>query len=568
MLDSSRLFRIFKYLVLVLLVISAVPFLNHPTTRERYAQVLRSFKNEKRLFVADYLESEIDGSFDGRELAKLCASKVWRPEDKALILTCEPVTGGIAAVKNGILHCIRFSIEIGAQLVLPRIIRRSPADISNIIGDPYAKGQPIDYMFSSEHLLASLRDHCPQMRVHRSLDDLYDRPTLLKPLAVNLAMLTDRFTDVDGQMVPDVAVAVAGGLRARFDDLYARELPPESRRYPVRVDLQNAQGAPFTWPAAGDGEAARQDFGRLLRVREDLRVLAASALYNLARRFGLPLDPRGGLAGSLRHAHGDKGVGKGGGGTAAAAPVAAAAAAAAAAGRAAETKHAGIAGDADTARLVGVHLRTEMDALGRGLGFPGYDSQASYFLGYLESSGAGTGAGQGVAGSSSGSGSGGGGSKEREGRVVYLATGLLPGDDDVRRFRAQAAELNATVVTKREVLGAGEVAVLNNHLTWDQRALVDYEILLRVGFLVGVVESSFAWNVAMRRGNARGGDGGGSGLGGVGKHDGGYLGLPEEKPWESTMGLDSQKLVMWDDRYSRLYGRAGRAAVIFKGMWP
>lgn len=384
-------------------------------------------------------------------------------------------------------------------------------------------------MFSSEHLLASLRDHCPQMRVHRSLDDLYDRPSLLRPLAVNLAMLTDQFTNVDGQMVPDVAVAGpaagpggGGSLRARFDDLYARELPPASRRHPVRVDLQRAQGAPFTWPAAGDGEAARRDLGRLLRVREDLRALAASALYNLARRFGLPADPRWGLAGPP---HG------GGGGHANA-----------------------------SSRLVGVHLRTEVDALGRGLGFPDYDSQASYFLGYLESSGAGAGAGREVTRSSSGSGSDSGAdSRRNDGRVVYLATGLLPGDDDVRRFRVRAAELNATVVTKREVLGAGEVAVLNNHLTWDQRALVDYEILLRVGFLVGVVESSFAWNVAMRRGNARGGGGG---------EGGGYLGLPEKKPWESKMGLDSQKLIMWDDRYSRLYGRAGRGAVIFKGMWP
>lgn len=121
MLDSSRLFRIFKYLALVLLVISAVPFLKRPSTHERYTQVLRSFKNEKRLFVADYLESEVDGNFDGRELARLCASKVWRPEDKALVLTCEPVTGGIGAVKNGILLCIRFSIEIGGSCARPII---------------------------------------------------------------------------------------------------------------------------------------------------------------------------------------------------------------------------------------------------------------------------------------------------------------------------------------------------------------------------------------------------------------------------------------------------------------
>lgn len=113
MLDSSRLFRILKYSVLVLLFVFIVAFLDGPSYRERYAEVLRSFKDEKRLFMTDYLENEIDGKFDGSELAKLCARKTWHPEHQALILSCEPVPGGIGEVKNGHLQCIRFAIEIG-----------------------------------------------------------------------------------------------------------------------------------------------------------------------------------------------------------------------------------------------------------------------------------------------------------------------------------------------------------------------------------------------------------------------------------------------------------------------
>lgn len=385
-------------------------------------------------------------------------------------------------------------------------------------------------MFQTQHLLTSLAAHCPQMKVHASLDDLYDRPTLLKPLPVSLDMLTDQSeaatitttTDTETGIDTDIAAPDPAAVRARFEKLYDRELPRGGRRYPVRVDLQTT---PFAWPAAGDdggggggrgggggggGSAGfRRDFGRLLRVREDVRVLAASGLYNLAKQFGVPVDPRRGVG-----ARADNNATGTGTGTAATA----------------------------TADLLGVHLRTERDVLYRELGFPDYEAQAFYFLNRLEALAA-----------------------DGRHRVMYLASGLLPGDDDVRKFRGRAAGLNATVVTKRDVLGPDEVTVLNNHLTWDQRALVDYEIMLRVGFMMGVVESSFAWNLAMRRGDVFGGS---SGVGGVGAEYGGYIGFAEEKPWDFSSSLDPEMMIMWRDRRSTLYGRASRAVSMFNGIWP
>lgn len=556
MLNSSRLFRTLRYSVLVLLFLFAIPLLNHPSAREKYAELIGDHKDEKGLFVADYLENEIDGSFNGSELAKLCASKVWRRDDEAIILTCQPVPGGIGEVKNGHLQCIRFAIEIGgasmsisnvhywlnppsppffffvlsfpeysssqtAQLVLPRITRRSPGDISNLNGEQHAKGQPLDYMFSSEHLTTSLRSHCPQMRVHASLDDLYDRPSLLRPLGVSYPMLADRFDNIEGVFVPVFPRPAGERIRARFDALYDRELPPDTkdggRRYPVRVDLETY---PFIWPAAGDGEALRRDFGRLLRVREDIRALAASALYNLVKRFGLPVDPRGGMTMMTMPVMTEA--------------VTTATTKTTETATSTASHHGDVRADGDPAtRFVGVHLRTERDVDDRELGFPSYEEQAAYFLDHLRASGAGS---------------------DGRHRVIYLATGLFPGDDDVRGFRARAAELNATVVTKRDVLGPAEVTLLNNRLTWDQRALVDYEVMLRAGFVLGVVESSFAWNLAMRRGNVHSA---------AGAEYAGYLGMPEERPWTVDMGL-----VMWKDRYSKLCGRTPRGVSMFNGIWP
>lgn len=345
-------------------------------------------------------------------------------------------------------------------------------------------------MFSSEHLLSSLQAHCPQMRVYKSLDDLYDKPSLLKPLPVSIGMLTDDVAVLNGTHTS--VLAEPQNVTGRFAEFYERELPLEKRHYPVRVDLQETV---FAWPAHHDGEAFRRDFGRLLRVRDDVRLLAASGLWELSRRFGLHLDPRQGIDHSP-------------------------------------------AVD-NTPRFVGVHLRTEKDVAPRPDGegeadrpfFPGYDAQATYFLDHLAAS-------------------------EVPGRVVYLATGLHAEDPDVRRFTAKAAELGATVVTKRDVLAPGEVAVLNNRLTWDQRSLVDYEIMLRAGFVLGIVESSFAWNLALRRGNAYGG-----GSNGVGAEYGGFLEVPSTDPRNPVM-------MMWQDRYSKLFGDSDRAVSIYYGMWP
>jgi len=78
--------------------------------RSRYDQVARQFRSEKSLFVADFLDNEIDGHFDGEGIRELCASKKWKPD---LYFSCAAPIGGVAIVRNSQLHCIRFAIEAG-----------------------------------------------------------------------------------------------------------------------------------------------------------------------------------------------------------------------------------------------------------------------------------------------------------------------------------------------------------------------------------------------------------------------------------------------------------------------
>lgn len=80
---------------------------------------LRTFGSEKSVFVSDFLAHDIEGhaDFDGAPIRALCDSKTWR---KDLILSCDPVPGGLGQVRNAALNCIRLAIEAGGESCLGR----------------------------------------------------------------------------------------------------------------------------------------------------------------------------------------------------------------------------------------------------------------------------------------------------------------------------------------------------------------------------------------------------------------------------------------------------------------
>lgn len=84
-------------------------------------------------------------------------------------------------------------------------------------------------------------------------------------------------------------------------------------------------------------------------------------------------------------------------------------------------------------------------------------------------------------------------------QTIYLMTG---NEADAKTFTETAANLSVSVPTKEELLaGKGYQRELREmkSLTWDQKGLIDYEVLLRSSVFGGTHESSFSWNVAMRR---------------------------------------------------------------------
>lgn len=122
-------------------------------------------------------------------------------------------------------------------------------------------------------------------------------------------------------------------------------------------------------------------------------------------------------------------------------------------------------------------------------------------------------------------------------RIMYVTSGNI---SEVTRLATQATEYGIDVTSKHDLLKGRDRDMLES-LKWDQRALVDYLVLLKAQEFAGVGHSTFSWNVALKR------------------HE-----YTEEKA--ALQGNEKWKL--WSDKQSTLYGVLDGYADNSKCMWP
>lgn len=117
--------------------------------------------------------------------------------------------------------------------------------------------------------------------------------------------------------------------------------------------------------------------------------------------------------------------------------------------------------------FLGAHLRTSNDAVKAGWN-PDYEEQTDHYIAQAKAAGL---------------------------KVIYAAGG---NDRDLRRFADKAARRGIDVVNKYDLLTGNDLRELVN-LSWDQRGLMDLEILMKASAFGGYTRSSFSHNVAFRR---------------------------------------------------------------------
>lgn len=119
--------------------------------------------------------------------------------------------------------------------------------------------------------------------------------------------------------------------------------------------------------------------------------------------------------------------------------------------------------------------------------------------------------------------------------IIYVASGS---SKDMERFAQQAwSEYQYNTTSKRRLLQGDDLANLQS-LSWDQQGLVDFLVMLKSSSFAGIEQSSFAWNIALKR---------------------------------HTLSLDANYLThgqALQDEYSMLLGPVGSSSFIARAMWP
>ncbi|KAL1880147.1 hypothetical protein Daus18300_001510 [Diaporthe australafricana] len=384
--------------------------------------------------------SAADTPFIAWPLARVCSeNKRWTT---GLVFICDNNSGGIGNIRNFILTCLRYAIEAGATgLTLPTIQTRSEAKLADLfIGDKL----PFSHFFDEAHFRSGLAGACPQITVYGG--GVADVPGLdaeeLSAGRVRPVQITPNHFGLRGGCDSrdlNRHTALFGERFQAFlrekDEWHQQNLGPVSASKPRLVRMN--WGVQWNWPVLQDGPEFSASFGGLLRFREDILGLGnkiADVMEQLASQ-SFAVNPRD---------------------------------------------------------FIGIHLRTESDALGT---WPSFENQTAAYLARAAR-------------------------LDLPPRQVYLATGNAT---EAARFAALAAvQLGAFhIVTKHELLRLpndksggssssssgsnrkqGEKELLLRQLdalSWDQQALVDFVVLLRCGLFLGVSPSSFSMNIALKR---------------------------------------------------------------------
>ncbi|KAI1801084.1 hypothetical protein F4811DRAFT_536003 [Daldinia bambusicola] len=322
---------------------------------------------------------------------------------EGLVYICDNNSGGIGNIRNYIQTCIRYGLEAGATgLVMPKIRKRNETDLADLFTDYL----PLDYMFDEKHFKDALATNCPQITLY---DNVKDIPGVgSKP---NIEHITPKkFGNRE-----DCDWRDQNRHTDRFGDRFRRWLnDPNNGKSPPSRDrprlIRFNWGVLWDWQTYRDGPEFVNTFGNILKLNEQLLRLGEVTLQKMR----------------------------------------------------AYAKANGV----EDGKFLGVHLRTESDALSF---WPTYNTQTEAYLKQAN---------------------------KRGFEAAYIATG---DPLEAQNFAGAAIEMaQMRVVGKMDLLEDEDLEELES-LSWDQQGLIDLIVLLGSDYFVGTMPSSFSIYIAMKR---------------------------------------------------------------------
>ncbi|KAI1334488.1 hypothetical protein F5Y15DRAFT_409686 [Xylariaceae sp. FL0016] len=321
---------------------------------------------------------------------------------EGLAYICDNNSGGIGNIRNYIQTCLRYALEAGATSLVIPKIRKRN---EHDLADLFTGYLPFSYMFDEQRFRSAFNDNCPQIT-------LYDNPADIPGAGAepNIELITPKdFGNREGCDWQD-----QNRHTDRFGDKFrhwlnhTKNIAPPSEEHPRLIRFN--WGVLWDWQVYRDGPEFASTFGSILKFNDQLLRLGRLTLKNMH---------------AYAQAEGNK-----------------------------------------QGKFLGVHLRTESDALGF---WPTYDVQSEAYLKQA---------------------------RKRGYETAYLATGNMT---EAIKFAGGAVEMaQMKVITKTDLLKGEDLEELQS-LSWDQQGLVDFIVLLGSDFFVGTMPSSFSVYMAMKR---------------------------------------------------------------------
>ncbi|CAK7218240.1 inducible alternative oxidase 2 [Sporothrix bragantina] len=356
-------------------------------------------------------------------------------QQQGLVWQCDYIQGGLGNLGNTWVNCMYFGIESGATSIILPPVGKR--NDKNLIDNGNAKDTTnLPILYDLNHFIETWKQACPHITVYKSPDEV---PNLK---GNGGRMLTPH--QIPGLEVVRQTVFDFHTWRAKFDEWLetnyaADKLQNMSVEKPVHV---GAKGLMFAGHRASMDPRFTHAFTRMFASRNSLRRLGAAAVWDLEQRMGRPVVSDAILFPELYAKTY---------GLPTAAPL-----------------------QGTTLDKVAVntsqvtHLLRNRVTDATKFKWPGYEFQAPSYLREA---------------------------LERNLTSIYLAAGSA---ESTQRFKAEAEAADLTTYTKEDVLGEEEMTEYNA-LTWDNKAVVDFQVLLHSSFFAGYGQSTFSQTMVMRR---------------------------------------------------------------------
>lgn len=238
-------------------------------TSSRYLIPTQSTRWREAYTDTDLEAFDITGPIDLAPLRDLCAH---RPHQPGLLFECNESDGGVGNIRNSLLLCTRYAIEVGGEMIMPRIKTRNNSDLALLDGPT----TDLSYLFQVELFRANLLAACPQIRLYPTRQDVpgFSRYTHVKDLLDPSEFGRDWLVNT-----------VVKLLRTKIQRWVGEQIGHtwDPKKEPVLIGFKRVY---FGWHREEDDYSIWSQWAKILRVDREAYLLAMEALTQLARIRG------------------------------------------------------------------------------------------------------------------------------------------------------------------------------------------------------------------------------------------------------------------------------------------